>query len=149
MSDELVRKRTETLLSALTGGEYDLDIYKEELGVVESPQDAATLAVASEPPPYSMRDLDNPMNPSTMVIPQDMSAFLNGHTKISTSYAGDWPEAEMDNRFGKQHPFHPESNSCPLLHGAVHGDPNYANHVLGFIARGRSQLSVRHLRCFY
>ena len=52
MSDELVRRRTETLLSALTGADYDIDLYKEELGVVDSPQDAATLAVASDPPPY-------------------------------------------------------------------------------------------------
>jgi hypothetical protein len=147
MSDELVRRRTETLLSALTGAEYDIDLYKEELGVVETPQDAATLAVASDPPPYSMRDLDNPMDPSTMVIPQDMNAYLSGHTKISTSYAGDWPEADIDNRFGKHHPFHPESNSCPLLHGAVHGSPMYAEHILGFINQlGDNREAERKIR---
>lgn len=134
MSDDIVRERTDLLLSTLTGAYYDPTLYLsklEEEGI--SNLDTATLAVAMPLPPYSMKDLDKPMAPSTMVLPSDMSAFLAGHTKISTTYSGDWPEAEVDNRFGMHHPFHPGSNSCPLLLGAVHGEPHYVDHVLAFI----------------
>ena len=91
MTEEIVRQRTDVLLSSLTGGKPALEDYMSNLQVVKSNMDAATLAVASSPPPYSMRDLDKPMKPSTMVIPESMSEFLSGHTKVSTSYAGDWP----------------------------------------------------------
>lgn len=132
MTEEIVRQRTDVLLSSLTGGKPALEDYVSNLQVVKSNMDAATLAVASSPPPYSMRDLDKPMKPSTMVIPESMSEFLSGHTKVSTSYAGDWPLAEKDNRFGEHHPFHPQSNCCPLLHGAAHGEPEYTKHVMRF-----------------
>ena len=134
MSSELVRQRTDILLSSLTGQEPDLEPYLSKLDEGEATSlDSATVAVAMNPPPYSMRDLDRPMAPSRMVLPTDMAAYLAGHTKVSTSYSGDWPEAEVDNRFGKHHPFDPESNSCPLLHGAAHGEPHYVDHVLRFI----------------
>ena len=134
MSSELVRQRTDILLSSLTGQDPDLGAYLSKLDEVETPTlDVATVAVAVSPPPYSMRDLDRPMAPSRMVLPTDMAAYLAGHTKVSTSYSGDWPEAEIDNRFGKHHPFDSESNSCPLLHGAAHGDPHYVDHVLRFM----------------
>lgn len=133
MTDNIVRQRTDILLSTLTGSKPSLVPYIESIQVVKSNMDAATLAVASEPPPYSMRDLDKPMKPSTMVIPESMSEFLSGHTKVSTSYSGDWPLAEKDNRFGEHHPFHPQSNCCPLLHGAAHGEPEYPKHVMRFM----------------
>ena len=140
MTSEIVRERTDILLSALTGQDFDIAPYLsklEEEGEVTS-LDSATMAVAAPLPPYSMRDLDRPMKPSAMLLPNDMSAFLAGHTKISTSYSGDWPEAEVDNRFGKHHVFHTESNSCPLLHGAAHGEPHYVDHVLRFVGEPMS-----------
>jgi len=134
MSEEIIRQRTDVLLSSLTGQDYDLESYLSKLEEVEATSfDTATVAVAIDPPAYSMRDLDKPMPPSKMVMPSDMQAFLAGHTKISTSYSGDWPEAEMDNKFGKHQPFDFESNSCPLLHGGAHGDPAYVDIVLKFI----------------
>ena len=134
MSKEIVRQRTDVLLSSLTGQDSELESYLLKLEETEATSlDMATVAVAVDPPPYSMRDLDRPMAPSKMVMPTDMQAFLAGHTKISTSYSGDWPEAEIDNKFGKHQPFDFESNSCPLLHGGAHGEPEYVDIVLRFI----------------
>ena len=94
MSSELVRQRTDILLSTLTGQEPDLELYLSKLDEEEATSlDSATVAVAMNPPPYSMRDLDRPVAPSRMVLPTDMAAYLAGHTKVSTSYSGDWPEA--------------------------------------------------------
>jgi len=134
MNDELVRLRTEVVLSCVNAQNPPFDEYLSVLKDSEiTKQDMAALAMMADSPPYSMRNLGSPMSPSQMVIPQEYQKYLAGHTKLSTTYLNDWPMAEQDNRFGEHHPFGMKSNSCPLLHGAAWGEPLYVDHLFDFI----------------
>ena len=133
--DDLIRIRTDTVISLLRGEEINKEAYQEalkksseiakvDLGLVSS------IVGAEHNAPYSMRNLREPMTASSMVIPDEMSAYLAGHAKVSTDYVRDWPQASADNPFGDHHPFGFKSSCCPLLHGAAHGEPEYAYHIM-------------------
>ena len=128
-----VKLRTDVVLSCIMGQRPPLTEYLLSLNGNEvTKQDMAALAMANPDTPYAMKDLESPMPPSEMVIP-DHKDYLAGHTKISTSYATDWPIAGADNRFGEHHPFGMKSNCCPLLHGSAWGEPHYVQHLFDFI----------------
>ena len=136
MSD-ITKLRTEVVLSCIKGLEPPAIEYLESLnGSVITKQDMAALSMMSSPPPYSMKDLGQPLPVAEMVLPPDYQSYLSGHTKLSTSYLSDWPIAGANNRFGEHHPFNPKSNSCPLLHGGAWGEPHYIDHVFDFIRHG-------------
>lgn len=134
-SDDLILKRTDTILSMLLLKEVDIPAYSQ--AIQDSPEIAGSdmaiasaLGAADSPPPYSMRDLNSPMTATSMVIPESMNDFLSGHSKVTTDYIQDWPQANQDNAFGEHHPFGFKSSCCPLLHGAAHGDPEYVHHIM-------------------
>jgi len=138
MPSEQVRLRTDVVLSSVMGIHPPFSEYVRSLdGNKITKQDVAVLATAApeEPSPYSMKPLNSMLDPSEMVLPVNMQQYLQGHTKISTSYLSDWPVASPENRFGEHHPFGMKSNSCPLLHGAAHGEPHYIDHVMSFIEK--------------
>ena len=131
MSDQ-VRLRTDVVLSCIIGKMPPLPEYFKAIdGMTLTKQDMAALAMANPSSPYSFKDLEAPMAPSQMVIP-DHKDYLAGHTKINTSYVTDWPLAADDNRFGENSPFGSNSNCCPLLHGMQWGDPHYVQHLFDF-----------------
>ena len=135
MTDEMVRLRTDVVLSCISGKEPPLYDYLKSLdGMRLTKQDMAALSIAAPVSPYSMKDLGSPALPSEMVIPQNYRSYLAGHTKLSNSYLADWPLANADNRFGEHHPFGMKSNSCPLLHGSAWGEPMYVDHLFEFIS---------------
>ena len=135
MSSEQIRLRTDVVLSSNMGVKPPLIEYLSALDNNEiTKQDIAALSTAVvEESPYTMRDLEQPIPPSEMVIPQNLQEYLAGHTKVATSYLSDWPVASPDNRFGEHHPFGMKSNCCPLLHGAAHGNPEYVEHTMRFM----------------
>ena len=134
MTEDLSINRTNVVLSCINGLEPPVVEYLDSLdGEQFTKADMAALATASGIEPYSMRDLNEPIPPSEMVIPEDFQSYLAGHSRISTSYGTDWPMADADNRFGEHHPFGMTSNSCPLLHGAAHGEPEYVPLLFDFI----------------
>lgn len=134
MMNEIVRLRTETVLSCIMGKEPPVVEYLKSLdGNQLTKQDMAALSMMAPSPSYSFKDLAAPISPSQMIIPQDQQSYLAGHTKLSNSYYGDWPIAEADNRFGEHQPFGMKSNSCPLLHGSAWGEPLYVDHLFDFI----------------
>ena len=132
--EELILKRTDTVLSILLLKDVDIPSYTEAMqGGMPTPEDealASTLAVAESTPAYSMRDLNSPVSATSMVIPENLKNYLSGHAKVTTDYTQDWPQAKEDNPFGEHHPFGMKSNSHPLLHGAAHGDPEYVHHIM-------------------
>ena len=133
MSD-ITKLRTEVVLSCIKGLEPPAVEYLESLnGSAITKQDMAALSMMSSPPPYSMKDLGQPLPVAEMVLPPDYQSYLAGHTKLSTTYLSDWPIADSTNRFGEHHPFNPKSNSNPLLHGGAWGEPHYVDHVFDFI----------------
>lgn len=141
MTEDLSINRTNVVLSCIIGLEPPVVEYLNSLnGEQFTKADMAALATASGTEPYSMRDLDEPIPPSEMVIPEDYESYLAGHSKISTSYATDWPLPDAENRFGEHHPFGMTSNSCPLLHGAAHGEPEYVPLMFDFIG----EIGERH-----
>ncbi len=140
MTEDLSRKRTDVVLSCIIGLEPPVVGYLDSLnGQPFTKADMAALASASGVAPYSMRDLNEPIPPSEMVIPQDFQSYLAGHSRISTSYSNDWPMADGSNRFGEHHPFGMSSNCCPLLHGAAHGEPEYIPLLFDFIGEAAEQ----------
>ena len=135
MSDELVRLRTDVVLSCINAQPPPFNEYLSELnGSNITKQDMAALSMMAEESPYSMRNLSSPLSPSQMVLPEEYQKYLAGHTKLSTTYLNDWPMANQDNRFGEHHPFGMKSNSCPLLHGASWGEPLFVDHLFDFIS---------------
>lgn len=132
MSDQ-VKLRTDVVLSCIIGKSPPVSEYLKTLDGAEiTKQDMAALAMSAPESPYTMRDLEGALLPSEMVLP-DYKDFLAGHTKVSTSYASDWPMASEGNRFGEHHPFGSNSNCCPLLHGSAWGEPHYVQHLFDFI----------------
>ena len=132
MSDQ-VRYRTDVVLSCIIGKEPPISNYIKSLDGNEiTKQDMAALAMSAPSSPYVFRELEGSLLPSEMVIP-DHKDYLAGHTKVSTSYATDWPLAHESNRFGEHHPFGANSNCCPLLHGLQWGEPQYVQHLFDFI----------------
>ena len=131
---DYVKLRTDVVLSSIMGLEPPIDEYIESLdGNVLAKEDMAVMAMNASPPIYSMRDLGSALPPSKMVIPDDYQSYLAGHTKISTSALKDWPMANEDNDFGEHHPFGMNSNCCPLLHNAAHGEPHYVDHLFDYV----------------
>ena len=137
--EELILKRTDTVLSILLLKDVDVPSYMQAIQQgMPAGNDiaiASTLAAADSKPVYSMRNLNSPMSASSMVIPESMKDFLSGHAKVTTDYTQDWPQAAEDNPFGEHHPFGFKSNSNPMLHGAAHGEPEYVNHIMGSIEK--------------
>ena len=137
--EELILKRTDTVLSILLLKDVDVPSYMQAIQQgMPAGNDiaiASTLAAADSKPVYSMRNLNSPMSATSMVIPESMKDFLSGHAKVTTDYTQDWPQAAEDNPFGEHHPFGFKSNSNPMLHGAAHGEPEYVNHIMGSIEK--------------
>ena len=132
VTSDLDRLRTDAIVSILRGSDYNIEKYMDQVPeqISGSPEDMVTMLGAMEPrlPEYRMQDLSKPLPVSQMKIP-NYEDFVAGHTKISNSPIKDWPLASADNQFGEHHVFGMASNSCPLLHGAAHGDPAYAEHL--------------------
>ena len=108
MPSEQVRLRTDVVLSSVMGIHPPFSEYVRSLDGNEiTKQDVAVLATAApeEPSPYSMKPLNSMLDPSEMVLPVNMQQYLQGHTRISTSYLSDWPVASPENRFGEHHPW--------------------------------------------
>jgi len=133
MSD-YVKHRTDVVLSSIMGLEPPMDDYLKSLdGNIITKEDLAAMAMTANAPIYSMRDLGSALPPSQMVIPDDYQSYLAGHSKISTSPLKDWPMVDENNDFGEHHPFGMNSNCCPLLQNAAHGEPHYVDHLFDFI----------------
>ncbi len=134
MKEELSRVRTNVLMSVLLDKAIDIDGYVNALdrAVEVKKEDMALLSsmAGMENPPYQMRSLKEPLPVSSMVIPESASSFFNGQSKVSTNYTEDWPQSDASNPFGEHHPFGMKSSCCPLLHGAAHGEPEYAHHII-------------------
>jgi hypothetical protein len=129
-----IKLRTDVVLSTIMGLDPPVAEYLKSLDGKELvKEDMAAMAMAEEPPVYSMRDLGSPLPPSQMVIPSDYQSYLAGHSKIGTSPMKDWPMADEDNHYGEHHPFGMNSNCCPLLHNAAHGEPQYVDDIFDFI----------------
>ena len=126
MASEKLRLRTDVIISCINGRNPPLLEFVKSLegGEIED-KDMMALASATDPPQYVMRNLEAPIPPSEMVIPNHQS-YLAGHTKLSASYSTDWPTADSEqNLFGEHHPMGFKSNSFPLLQGSEYGEPHY------------------------
>ena len=133
--EDLIRIRTDTVLSLLLLKEIDIEAYRQAIEKADEVTGTdlaltSAIATADDEPAYSMRDLNRPMLASSMVIPESLNSYLAGHAKVTTDYMRDWPQADEKNKFGEHHPFGFKSSCCPLLHGAAHGDPEYAHHLM-------------------
>tara|TARA_R110000824_G_scaffold214839_3_gene401110 strand:+ start:8008 stop:11346 length:3339 start_codon:yes stop_codon:yes gene_type:complete len=134
MASEKLRLRTDVIISCINGRNPPLLEFVKSLegGEIED-KDMMALASATDPPQYVMRNLEAPIPPSEMVIPNHQS-YLAGHTKLSASYSTDWPTADSEqNLFGEHHPMGFKSNSFPLLQGSEYGEPHYVDHLFDFI----------------
>ncbi|MAR65846.1 MAG: hypothetical protein CL833_01210, partial [Crocinitomicaceae bacterium] len=78
MSSEQIRLRTDVVLSSNMGVKPPLIEYLSALDNNEiTKQDIAALSTAVvEESPYTMRDLEQPIPPSEMVIPQNLQEYL-------------------------------------------------------------------------
>mgnify|MGYP003632690960 CR=1 FL=1 len=134
MSDEKLRLRTDVIVSCINGRNPPVSDFVKALENEEiTDKDKMALLPVSEPAQYAMRDLEAPLPPSEMVIPTYQS-YLAGHSKLSSSYATDWPTADAENNlFGEHHPLGLKSNSFPLLRGSEYGEPHYVDHLFDFI----------------
>ena len=128
---ELDRLRTDAIIAIHVGNGFDYQPYLKALeGTDITTSDTATmLGMGMTPTPeYRMTDLTKPMSVASMKIPE-YNDFMAGHTKFTNSPVKDWMEATVDNQYGEHHPFGMKSNSCPLMHGAAHGQPAYCDHL--------------------
>ena len=133
--EDLIRIRTDTVLALLLKKEIDIEAYRQAIEKADEVTGTdlaltSAIATADNESSYSMRDLKRPMLASSMVIPESLNSYLAGHAKVTTDYIRDWPQASENNQFGEHHPFGFKSSCCPLLHGAAHGDPEYAHHLM-------------------
>ncbi len=146
--EELARIRTDTLFSILLLKDVDVPSYQQAMmnaDMLANNDMAISSAVdaANNKPPYSMLDLSSPLSAARMVIPNQLTSYLAGHAKIMNDPVSDWPQASPENSFGDHHPFGFQSNCCPLLHGAAHGEPEYVPHVLSLI--DNEQMGLKHM----
>lgn len=131
MTSEIDRLRTDAIIAVHRASDFNFDPYLKAISNRDLlKEDLATMLGMGmmQRPEFNMTDLESAMPVSSMKIPgyQD---FMAGHAKMTNSPLKDWPSAAANNRYGEHHPFGMKSNSCPLLHGAIHGDPAYADHI--------------------
>lgn len=130
MTTQIDRLRTDAIIAIHRGVDFNFDPFLKSIENADLvKEDMATLlAMGMQKPEFRMNDLSSAMPVSMMKIPE-YADFTAGHTKMTNDPVRDWMSAAVDNRYGEHHPFGVKSNSCPLLHGSVHGDPAYADHI--------------------